>query len=98
MAADGGTHLVSDVLSGFRVGSGFRDSNTWLAALTNNVFPAAFYAGDAIGSFNWWMRLISGLMLGAGFVWLIYPMMEGWMAETARDIEEKFRRAGINES
>ena len=95
MGLDGGTHLLSDVLSRGVVGVGFRDSNAWLAALTNNAFPAMFYAGDALGSFNWWMRLITGLLLGIGVVWLVYPMMEEWMADTAREIEAKFRKAGI---
>ncbi len=94
MAIDGGTHAVSDVL-GRGVGLGFRDSNAWLAALTNNAFQATFYAGDALGSFNWWMRLSTGLLLGLGVVWLVYPMMEEWMADTVREIEAKFRNAGI---
>jgi uncharacterized membrane protein len=93
MAIDGGTHAVSDVL-GRGVGLGFRDSNVWLAALTNNAFQAAFYAGDALGSFNWWMRLTTGLLLGIGVVWLVYPMMEDWMADTVREIEAKFRNVG----
>ncbi len=95
MGLDGGTHLLSDVLSRGVVGVGFRDSNAWLAALTNSIFPAAFYVGDALSSFNWWMRLITGLLLGIGLVWLVYPMMEEWMADTAREIEAKFRKAGI---
>ncbi len=95
MAIDGGTHLLSDLFSGGAVGLGFRDSNAWLAAITNHIFPAAFYAGDAFGSFNWWMRLISGLVLGLGVVWLAYPYLEEWMADTARQIEAKFQRAGI---
>ena len=95
MGLDGGTHLLSDVLSRGVVGVGFRENNAWLAALTNNAFPAMFYAGDALGSFNWWMRLITGLLLGIGVVWLVYPMMEEWMADTAREIEAKFRKAGI---
>lgn len=38
------------------IGQGFRDSNAWLAALSQQSLPAAFYAGDAWGSFNAWMR------------------------------------------
>ncbi|NOH04998.1 MAG: hypothetical protein HND47_24995 [Chloroflexi bacterium] len=44
-----GTHMVSDFAG---IGNGFRDTNAWLAVLTNNTFPATFYAGDALGSFN----------------------------------------------
>jgi uncharacterized membrane protein len=70
MALDGGTHMVSD-FAGF--GNGFRDTNMWLAALTQNALPATFYAGDALGSFNSLMRFITGLLAGLGIVWLAFP-------------------------
>ncbi len=70
MALDGGTHLVSDLAG---IGQGFRDSNQWLVALTNSALPATFYAGDALGSFNSLMRLLSGLSAGLGIVWLAFP-------------------------
>ncbi|MGH2536697.1 MAG: DUF2085 domain-containing protein, partial [Candidatus Promineifilaceae bacterium] len=54
MAVDGMAHLISDYTAG--IGQGFRDSNAWLAALTNNALPPTFYAGDALGSFNSWLR------------------------------------------
>ncbi len=67
---DGSTHMLSDFAG---IGQGFRDSNQWLALLTNNSFPATFYAGDALGSFNSIMRFISGLLAGLGLVWLAFP-------------------------
>ena len=70
LAIDGGTHAFSDFAG---IGQGFRDTNQWLAILTNNAFPATFYAGDALGSFNSWMRLITGLLAGLGIVWLVFP-------------------------
>lgn len=70
IAIDGGTHMLSDLAG---IGQGFRDTNQWLAVLTNNVFPATFYAGDALGSFNSWMRLITGPLAGLGIVWLAFP-------------------------
>jgi uncharacterized membrane protein len=73
LAVDGGTHFLSD-LQGF--GLGFRDSNAWLALLTGNLLPAAFYAGDAWGSFNAAMRLISGVMFGLGVAWFALPRLE----------------------
>jgi uncharacterized membrane protein len=93
MAVDGGTHLVSDLAG---IGNGFRDSNAWLAALIGNIFPATFYAGDTLGSFNSWMRLITGVLFGFGVVWLAYPYFEDWFAETAHEIEDKFQRAGLS--
>jgi uncharacterized membrane protein len=70
IAVDGITHAVSDLAG---IGNGFRDTNAWLATLTNNVFPATFYMGDALGSFNSLMRFITGLLAGLGIVWLAFP-------------------------
>lgn len=74
MGIDGVTHMISDFTGG--IGYGFRDDNAWLALLTRNIFPASFYAGDALGSFNSWMRLITGILFGLGTVWLAFPYME----------------------
>ena len=70
IVVDGGTHAISDI-SG--IGQGFRDTNEWLAALTNNSLPKTFYAGDALGSFNSLMRFGTGLLAGLGIVWLAFP-------------------------
>lgn len=69
---DGGTHALSDLAG---IGLGFRDSNPWLVAVTNNALPVTFYAGDALGSFNSWARLITGLLAGLGIVWLAFPFV-----------------------
>ena len=73
MALDGSSHLVSDL---FGIGQGFRDSNTWLAIVTNNSFTPGFYSGDAWGSFNSLMRLLTGVLFGAGVVWFGFPYLE----------------------
>jgi uncharacterized membrane protein len=70
IASDGITHAISD-LSG--IGLGFRDTNSWLAALTDYRFLRSFYAGDAMGSFNSLTRLITGLLAGLGIVWFAFP-------------------------
>lgn len=88
MAIDGTTHLVSD-LTGF--GQGFRDTNTWLAALTNYSLPAVFYAGDAWGSFNAWMRLITGLLFGLGIVWFGFPHIDETFKDSAKAAEYKYQ-------
>ncbi len=90
MLLDGGTHMVSDIGG---LGSGFRDTNAWLAWLTANSLPASFYAGDALGSFNSWMRLLSGLCFGIGIVWLGYPHLEQFARETGTQLEAKVLRA-----
>jgi uncharacterized membrane protein len=90
MALDGGTHLVSDMAG---IGQGFRDSNVWLAILTQHVFPATFYAGDALGSFNSWMRLITGVLVGLGAVWTVFPLIQASFAEANSELEAKFELA-----
>jgi uncharacterized membrane protein len=89
MVIDGGTHLISDLTAG--IGAGFRDNNVWLAELTNYAFPGTFYSGDALGSFNSWMRLLTGVLFGLGIVWLSYPHFEKLLSEAARQIEVKFQ-------
>jgi uncharacterized membrane protein len=72
MAVDGTSHLISDF---WGIGQGFRDSNLWLAILTNHAFPLTFYMGDAWGSFNSLMRLLSGILFGMGIVWFGFPFV-----------------------
>lgn len=78
LAVDGASHFVSDLAG---LGNGFRDTNAWLVALAGNRLPGWFYAGEGLGSFNSWMRLLTGTILGVGVVWLGYPRLEA----TARD-------------
>ncbi len=78
IALDGGTHMVSDFAG---IGQGFRDTNQWLTYLTNNSLPVSLYAGDALGSFNSLMRLITGLLAALGIVWLVFPSLEESFAQ-----------------
>jgi len=93
MAIDGFTHVISDFTAG--IGLGFRDSNAWLAELTNHTFPATFYVGDSLGSFNSWMRLFTGLLFGLGIVWTLYPRLHSGFTGTASRIEKKLHKAGL---
>jgi uncharacterized membrane protein len=70
IALDGGTHMLSDFAG---IGQGFRDTNEWLRLLTRDAFPATFYMGDALGSFNSLMRFITGLLAGSAIGWLLFP-------------------------
>jgi uncharacterized membrane protein len=73
MVVDGTSHFVSDLAG---IGQGFRDGNLWLAVITQHIFQAAFYSGDAWGSFNSLMRLLTGFMFGLGIVWYTYPYLD----------------------
>jgi uncharacterized membrane protein len=86
MGIDGLTHFLSDLAG---LGQGFRYTNAWLAVITHNVFPAAFYAGDALGSFNSWMRLLSGILFGIGVVWFSFPYLDELFSRQARSVASR---------
>jgi uncharacterized membrane protein len=79
MVLDGGTHVISDFAG---IGNGFRDTNGWLSVLTNTVLPSSFYVGDALGSFNSWMRILTGILAGLGIVWFAFPSVEASFAQS----------------
>lgn len=71
MIVDGTTHIISDFAG---IGQGFRDNNVWLVNVTNNTFSPSFYAGDALGSFNSWIRLLSGALFATGNRLVCFPI------------------------
>jgi uncharacterized membrane protein len=79
---DGITHALNDLLSGV-TGSGFRDTNVWLALLTNHTFPE-LYAGDHFGTFNWWTRLITGIVAAWGMASFFFPWLDQLLREEVR--------------
>jgi uncharacterized membrane protein len=86
MAVDGFTHFVSDLAG---IEQGYRYSNQWLAVLTQYSFPRSFYVGNALGSFNAWMRLLTGFLFGAGVVWFSFPILDSIFSAQARWIRHK---------
>src|SRR3990170_919902 len=92
MTIDGSTHFISDLAG---VGKGFRETNAWLAQLTGNALPASFYADNALGSFNSWMRLLTGVLFGIASAWLAFPYAEAAFVEVRETLESKFRRMGL---
>jgi uncharacterized membrane protein len=83
MVLDGSSHFISDLAG---IGQGFRADNLWLAELTRHIFQTSFYSGDAWGSFNSLMRLLTGLMFGIGSVWYTYPYLDRVLAPQDRPI------------
>lgn len=98
MVVDGISHTISD-LSGLN--AGFRCTNTWLAMLTGNVLPGWFYYGDALGSFNSWMRLITGTLFGLGVVWFLFPIIdrafsaERLLIQARQDLRDRLLRGNL---
>lgn len=87
MAVDGGSHMISDFESGLF--GGFRYTNAWLAQLTGNMLPSSFYTGDALGSFNAWMRLISGVSFGVAMGGFVLPVFDVSMKHNADLLRRK---------
>lgn len=77
LVLDGGTHLLNDLFT-WGEGNGLRDTNVWLAFLTGNTWPA-FYAGDQLGTFNWWIRLTTGILAAWAVVFWLFPWLNHWM-------------------
>jgi uncharacterized membrane protein len=73
---DGFTHMLNDL-----TGLGFRDNHMWLAALTSASVSTTFMSGDAIGSLNWWLRLVTGLLFGVTVVWFTFPYVQREMSK-----------------
>ena len=74
LIVDGGTHLLDDAMHGVLT-PGFRDANVWLAWATGDRWPA-FYAGDHFGTFNWWMRLMTGLLAAWAIAFSAFPRLD----------------------
>lgn len=83
LLVDGFSHMFSEV------GGGFRESNSWLAALTGGMGTAVFYAGTTIGTFNWWLRTLTGLLFGLGLVWFTFPRFADYFAGVRRRLEKR---------
>lgn len=90
IVVDGGTHMLSDMADGLL--TGFRYQNSWLAVLTGNVLPISFYQGDALGSFNSWLRLLTGLSMAIGAVWFAFPYMDRYARSTVADVNAKLEQ------
>jgi uncharacterized membrane protein len=91
LAIDGVSHMLNDVLAGTS-GLGYRDTNAWLAALTGNALPQAFYYGDQLGSFNSWARWVTGFVFSITTVFALFPVIDESMRGTARDAERQLAR------
>lgn len=90
MGLDGVSHTVSDFSGGLF--DGFRYTNQWLADLTNNAFSDTFYRGDYFGTFNSWMRFISGIGFGIGMIGFFFPIIHIEMVRNWQLLDNKLRQ------
>lgn len=79
LVLDGFSHLLNDIVADMS-GMGFRDTNGWLHVLMGNAWPG-LYAGDQAGSFNWWVRLVTGILAAWALVFAFFPRLERVLAQ-----------------
>lgn len=84
MAIDGTSHLVSEVTR-----LGFRETNTWAVMLTSSAFTSEFYTGTTVGTLNWLLRTVTGLLFGVGIVLFAYPLLEHGFDDVRREAAGK---------
>lgn len=87
MAIDGTSHLISEVTR-----LGFRETNAWAVALTGGIFSAEFYVGTTIGTLNWLLRTVTGILFGAGIVWYTYPLIGLGFEDVRQEAERAMAR------
>jgi uncharacterized membrane protein len=77
---DGITQVPRAVLADYTL----RTENLWAIALTGGIFPPSFYAGDAVGSLNWLLRTVTGVIFGVGLVFTMYPLIDAGMKRSEK--------------
>ncbi len=91
MMLDAIGHIVSERIYGLS------EVNLLLVLLTGNVFSPAAYNATTIGSLNWWLRTLTGLLFGLGTSWYLAAYFEQKFGEIIQEVEPKLRRIGAIE-
>jgi hypothetical protein len=55
-------------------------------------FIPNYLSGQVLGSFNSWIRLLSGLAFGIACVWLTFPYIDCSIQATEQRINERYAR------
>jgi uncharacterized membrane protein len=82
---DGFSHVISE-----RSHLGFRETNSWAVWLTGGLFSAHFYGGTTVGSLNWFLRTLTGLLFGLGLVWFLYGYLAYRFAAIRARLEARY--------
>jgi hypothetical protein len=85
---DGFSHMWSE-----NSGLDYRESNAWAFALTRGIFPAGFYEGTTIGSLNWLLRTVTGLLFGLALVWFLFTYLNGQFQMIRAKLETRYQDA-----
>ena len=90
---DGFSHMLSE-----NSGQGFRESNAWAVTLTQGGCSAMFYEGSTIGSLNWLLRTVTGLLFGLALVWFLFTYLTVQFEEIQTKLEAKFQKVADQSS
>jgi hypothetical protein len=86
---DGFSHMISE-----NSGQGFRVDNAWAVSLTAGTLPATFYKGTIIGSLNWLLRTVTGIVFGLGLVWFLFTYLSYRFTAIRGQLEPKLQKIG----
>jgi len=84
MAVDGTTHLIDDL-----TGIGWRATNAWALPLFGPGMGPNFYTGTNWGSLNSILRLVTGVLFGAGVILVAYPLIRVGFEDLAGRTEDR---------
>ena len=87
MFVDALTHMADE-----RLGTVFRTGNPWSVWLTNGIMPETYYTGTAIGTINWWLRTVTGMLFGMGTSLYLFPFFELRFNAIRKELEPKLRK------
>jgi uncharacterized membrane protein/glutaredoxin len=76
--------LLPVAVDGFSHMLGLRDVMMDATSTSSSLDPTfgAFFVGSQAFSFNWWLRISTGLLAALGLVWFAFPRMERAMEES----------------
>jgi len=81
-----------------RLGFVLLRGNLWAVWLTGGIMPPEYYNGTTIGSLDWWLRTVTGLLFGLGTVWYLYPYLGQRFNAVRRELEPRLRKAKNQQS
>jgi uncharacterized membrane protein len=88
MMLDAIGHMVSERIYGLS------EVNLLLVLLTGNVFSPTAYNATTIGSLNWWLRTLTGLLFGLETSWYLAAYFEKKFDEIIQEVKPNLRRIG----
>lgn len=86
MALDGTSHMLSEITQ-----LGFRETNTWATPIFGAQSPE-FYTGTTVGTLNWNLRFVTGLLFGMGMMLFAYPLIGYGFDDLADEAEHTLAR------